>query len=176
MTDPIENFIYKIADYLVPIAYSTGHTPNIITTYALLLRLLALIYIYYNNYLLFVIFWIVGQVMDCLDGQLARKYNMTSNLGSIYDHISDFICNITLVVIVFSKLNNLHLRIAFFCFVIIIFSLSSVYNACLREQRGDNDKFSRFLRLCWFDPGLFGCGFANLMIIILTITILVINK
>ena len=40
---------------------------------------------------------ILRQFFDCLDGTMARKYDMSTEFGDIYDHISDLMYAIALI-------------------------------------------------------------------------------
>ncbi len=44
-----------------------------------------------KNYYLAAFFLIISYFFDCLDGHLARSYNMVTVFGDYYDHISDIL-------------------------------------------------------------------------------------
>ena len=170
--DPIDKLMYRISETIAPLFYKTKHTPNLITTYSFIVRLVALFYLFKNQLTIFALLWAIGYMLDCLDGHFARKYNMSSDFGSIYDHVSDFICNTVLIIIVTLKLRTINQKIFFLVLVFVVFLISSIYNACLREQRGDTDVFSNILKVCYFDNKYIGCGIANLTILILVVIFL----
>lgn len=46
-----------------------------------------LIYIYVEKYKIGTILYYIGYFFDCMDGNYARTYKMTSDFGDKYDHI-----------------------------------------------------------------------------------------
>lgn len=81
----------------------TGHTPNIITTYAVVFKLFMCLSLWYGHIASFLWTSILAYVFDCMDGQYARRYRMTSVVGDPagnptthyrpavdwYDHVTD---------------------------------------------------------------------------------------
>lgn len=61
---------------------------------------------------------IVAAVTDLLDGKIARKYNMVSNLGKILDPIADKLSQIAIVIILIVKFWDGYLRYILFLFII----------------------------------------------------------
>ena len=59
--------------------------PNIVTSIRLIMAVLAPITLLYNEYLLSLIFYLVGGISDALDGFLARKLNAYSEFGKKLD-------------------------------------------------------------------------------------------
>jgi phosphatidylglycerophosphate synthase len=147
-----------------------------ITTYSLILGLVSAYYYYHNEIYLFVLCFALSYFFDCLDGYIARKYNMKSEFGSYYDSISDISVNVLLIYIVYikykTKINN---------WILIIF-LTSVFllNLELSCQNKINDQynyicpdsivslknkgFMKYLR--WFSPATFNIIFIGLLVYI----------
>lgn len=71
--------------------------PNIVTSIRLIMAVLAPITLLYNEYLLSLIFYLVGGISDALDGFLARKLNAYSEFGKKLDGLSDKIFALSLV-------------------------------------------------------------------------------
>lgn len=179
---PIDTFLYKICENISEFFYKTGHTPNTITTYSFILGLASAYFYYHNHLFLFAICFIVSYLFDCLDGYMARKYNMKSDFGEYYDSISDGTVIVLLLYIVYikhyHKLNSLLLFI-FATFVILLnLELScqekiinnenpTVFKKTLRELcpetivSKDNSYFS-YLR--WFSPATFNLVFMLILI------------
>ena len=91
MEGPIDIFCLNIAEKLAPFFYKLGHTPNMVTTYSLLSALASLYLLYNGNVFGFVGFSSASYIFDCVDGYMARKYNMITEFGDMYDHFTDFI-------------------------------------------------------------------------------------
>lgn len=88
---PIDSFIFKIVDKHLHIFYELGMTPNTLTSISILFGLLAAYQIIQNRLWLAGIFWIIAYYFDCADGKFARKYNMVSKFGDLYDHLGDLL-------------------------------------------------------------------------------------
>lgn len=72
--------------------------PNIVTSIRLIMAILAPISLLYNQYLLSLIFYLIGGISDALDGFLARKLNAYSDFGKKLDGLSDKLFALSLVV------------------------------------------------------------------------------
>ena len=106
LDNPIDTLIYNIIDTQLDFYYKLGFTPNMITTISLVAGLFGVYQVYNNSYYTAGILWMIAYYYDCMDGKLARKYNMTSQFGDYYDHISDIIKFSLLYIILFIKLQN----------------------------------------------------------------------
>lgn len=69
-------------------------------------------------YIVAFITMIIAAVTDLLDGKIARKYNMVSNLGKILDPIADKLSQIAIVVILIVKFWDGYLKYILFLFII----------------------------------------------------------
>lgn len=101
--NPIDNIIVDMGDRLMPYLKSSGHTPNMLTTYSLILGLAAVYFLYKNDIFKFGVCFILAYVCDCWDGYMARKYNMVSEFGDLYDHISDVAVGLSLAYVAYTK-------------------------------------------------------------------------
>jgi phosphatidylglycerophosphate synthase len=86
---PIDTFIFKIVDKHLNIFYKLGMTPNTLTTISIIFGFLTAYQILKGRLLLASIFWLIGYYFDCADGKFARRYNMVSKFGDLYDHLGD---------------------------------------------------------------------------------------
>jgi cardiolipin synthase (CMP-forming) len=65
------------------------HIPNILSLYRLLSAPFILLLIYLGYEKTFVTLFIINQVSDILDGYIARKYKLESEIGSLLDSYAD---------------------------------------------------------------------------------------
>ena len=105
--NPIDNVLIDISDYLCPFFKSLNFTPNGITTLSLIFGLLSVYFLYKGKLYLFALTYFVSYYFDVLDGHYARKYNMTSDIGCLYDHIKDVsVILLIMVVLCYNNWNN----------------------------------------------------------------------
>ena len=101
---PIDYLFYlPFADLLLYPLRTIGFTPNIITVLSFITSLLGSYHILLNNRILSVILLNISYIFDCLDGKMARKYNMGSDFGMQLDLVSDNIGMIVLMICFFTK-------------------------------------------------------------------------
>lgn len=89
--EPIDIILYQWSDYLVPILKDYKITPNMITSFGLLLGIISAILFYHDHYIKSVIIFGISVFLDSCDGHMARKYNMGTEFGKYFDVVSDFI-------------------------------------------------------------------------------------
>lgn len=71
-----------------------------------------------GSYIPAFILMIVAALTDLLDGKIARKYNMVSNLGKILDPIADKLSQIAIVIILIVKFWDGYLKYILFLFIV----------------------------------------------------------
>jgi phosphatidylglycerophosphate synthase len=84
-------YICKSIDSHLHIYNKLGLTPNMVTTLSLITGIISAYMIHIKKYKLAGILFFIAYYFDCVDGKLARTYNMTSKFGDYYDHFSDII-------------------------------------------------------------------------------------
>ena len=84
-----DNMIYKFIDTHLHKYYELGITPNMVTTMSLATGCFAAYLITKNKFTEAGLLSIISYYLDCVDGKLARKYNMVTVFGDYYDHFSD---------------------------------------------------------------------------------------
>ena len=142
--NPIDNIIYIIVEILDPIFYRLNFTPNIITTLSLITGLLSGYYFYKDN-ILCIPLYILSYILDCSDGYFARKYNMTSQFGDFFDHISDAIKSIVIFYIIYIKAKPEFKNKIFL--LILLFTILSLYHISLQELVYNKPEDSKSLNL-----------------------------
>ena len=163
---PIDNVILDIVEYINIYFYNVGFTPNGITTLSAIFGILASIHIFYNYYVLASLFYFTGYFFDCMDGNFARMYDMTSKFGDIYDHVKDITVSFSLMGVLlykhgFTPLVNVLLAIFSF-----IFGMNNLY--LNRQEEYFQGELSEFLKLFTLKSRYslkflryFGCGTVN---------------
>ena len=172
--NPIDNVIYDIVQVLDPIFYKLNFTPNIITTLSLITGLLSGYYLYKNNVICIPLF-IISYILDCSDGYFARKYNMTSKFGDLYDHTSDTIKTCIIIYLIYTrtkkKYKNKLILLILSIFILMYYHLSLqelIYNK--QDDSSSLNLLNNYFKLnkdniYW--SRYFGCGTFILIIIIL---------
>lgn len=114
MPEPDEGIDYYIYKHIVnPIATKTCFlSPNFVTTLGILLTLVLSHNIVYSGCKYRAIFLaLLIQLLDCLDGAIARKCNKKTELGALYDIAADTIKNIMIFtsVILYNLRNKINI-------------------------------------------------------------------
>jgi phosphatidylglycerophosphate synthase len=86
---PIDWLLYRSIDHHLSVYKDLGLTPNMVTVMSILAGVGGA-YIYTKKrYSFAALLWVVAYYFDCVDGKLARRYNMTSKFGDLLDHAGD---------------------------------------------------------------------------------------
>ena len=116
--------------------------PNDITTLSLIFGILSIIFLYKGKTIISISCYFISYIFDVLDGYYARKYNMCTKFGDLYDHIKDWTVNITYGYILFIRNKN-KLTTSQWIFVLIcIFLLigcQSIYFGAQERYYGKKD-------------------------------------
>ena len=87
---------FPLANKLITPMKEIGLTPNMVTFLSTCCTLLAVYFIYKDNLPYAATAYLIGYLLDCVDGKMARKYNMTSKYGMALDLVSDNVTNLAL--------------------------------------------------------------------------------
>lgn len=79
--------------------------PNIITISGLIIVLFSLYKYYITNNYIYIIIAFIGFSCDFWDGYIARKYNMSSNIGNTLDKMVDKINQIGILLLLIIRFN-----------------------------------------------------------------------
>ena len=146
-------YVYNFTDVFIIFLHKIPYmSPNVITT----ARNLLLIHLYYkivykndfNNAGVYV--FLIG-LLDCVDGEYARKYKMASKFGDKYDHISDAVTTIVLFYLLFkysgTKFNLIVAALFLFTNTQHIMC-SEIYRKKHLNINTSRDSISMFNKLC----------------------------
>lgn len=181
--NPFDNMIYVFVEEISPHLYQAKLTPNMITTFGNILSIIGLLNLWNHKYFEASIYFGVSYVLDCIDGYMARKYNMVSKFGDYYDHISDaskFLLFIISLILLKPKTFLKVLPIVVFFFIGLNLqlyyqeyyynkkeaspSLNLISTLVPKFIKPNNKKQSKkFMRVARY----FGCGTFNLVIVLI---------
>tara|TARA_Y100000389_G_scaffold107615_1_gene104615 strand:- start:7 stop:588 length:582 start_codon:yes stop_codon:yes gene_type:complete len=136
--NPIDNYLYDVAEALHPYFYKLNFTPNGITTLSLITGIASIYYMYNKKFIQFAILYFISYFFDCADGSYARKYKMVSKFGDLYDHFKDWSVSLIGLWVLFSKYKlgkNLKLIIP----IAIMIPLLIVHIGCQEKMYGKNE-------------------------------------
>jgi phosphatidylglycerophosphate synthase len=145
---PLDNVLLDVVEYINPYFYQLGFTPNGITTLSAIFGIIASLNIIYNWYILASINYFIGYFFDCMDGNYARRYKLTSKFGDLYDHIKDIVVSFGLMGVLISK----HGFTPFTSSLsILFFALFGMNNLYLGEQEryfeGERSDFLKYFTM-----------------------------
>ena len=106
LDNPIDNVLYRIIDTQLQSYKDLNLTPNLLTTLSLISGLGSVYLLKRDKFIMSAILWFISYYFDCTDGKMARKFNMTSKFGDVYDHASDTLKHILLFYILYCKLKD----------------------------------------------------------------------
>ena len=88
-----------------------GFTPNMITTLGNVCTLIFIYFFIQKRFYLSALFFFLSYMFDCLDGYLARSYNMTTEFGDLYDHTSDLLKTLSYIYLLFTTNRQMFFKI-----------------------------------------------------------------
>jgi phosphatidylglycerophosphate synthase len=94
------NIFYPIAEKLVDPLYCMGLTPNVVTIISTCFTFLSTYFLKENRNFMAMGSYLLGYTLDCVDGKMARKYSLTSDIGMALDMVSDNISNIYTIIFI----------------------------------------------------------------------------
>lgn len=96
--NPWDNIMIGLAESLSPLFYSIGFNPNMITTLSNISCIITILLLLNAKWYWAAFFLLLSYLFDCLDGHFARKYNMVTVFGDYYDHISDILKIVSILI------------------------------------------------------------------------------
>ena len=123
-----DNYLYfPIASKLVDPLYNLGFTPNMVTLISTLLTISTIYFIHISDFTTAAIIYSIGYLFDSVDGRIARKYNMGSQMGMVYDLVSDNITNLLILFyfLIYYQLNSATILMMFVFFILSVLLLIS---------------------------------------------------
>ena len=181
--NPIDNILIDFAHFLNPYAKKLGATPNIITSISLLVSLVGIHYILKFDYKTGAILYFLGYFFDCMDGNFARTYNMSTVFGDWYDHISDFIKSILFFYAIYNLPLLLSSKFLLMGISGILFLISLIHLGCQQKHDDSSNKtvLDYLINFCVNKKHIhiskyFGCGTLFLITMVITFFLQEINQ
>ena len=95
--------------------------PNLLTVFRLLLIPVMLYYLFTDNLKIALVIYVLASTTDVVDGFIARKFDMITDLGKILDPLADKLLQFAaLIGLWYSKIIPVWILIVFFCKEIIM--------------------------------------------------------
>lgn len=132
--NPVDNLFIKISEVISGPLVKIGVTPNMITTLSFICGLISVYLLYKDHYLWSGSLFVLGYFFDCMDGYIARKYNMISKFGDLYDHYTDIIVNISLLIVFMCKKMDTKLKVILFILIFIFIFCSLTHLGCQEKH------------------------------------------
>lgn len=180
--NPIDNIIIDTTKILNPVFFKLKLTPNNLTTISLIIGLLSPLLIYNQYYISGGILFFISYMFDCYDGNYARTYNMASDFGDLYDHISDIIKFAAFIYVflitkhVSIKKKKIILLIIFVFGFLMLWHLGCQEKNYKLKKNSNKSVLNKFEILCYNKDHIkyskyFGCGTFALIISLYIISI-----
>ena len=136
LDNPLDTLYYRVCEYTSEFFHKHGFTPNMITTIGNVFRIMTLYLMYKRRFRLAAVVWLFAYYFDCLDGYVARKYKMASKWGSMYDHVSDEIFSVLIIVAIWRINPKLFV---WFLAIIILYYIPFLYFYSLQQSYYQDD-------------------------------------
>ena len=136
----VESQFYKLADILNPYFYKLGFTPNMLTGLSFLFMILSMLMFYKDYRMLAVVFYIINYYFDCADGNMARKYNIVTNLGDFLDHFTDVVGIILLLLVLYLKNKKTCVKLIPLGIILLLILLNDLGCQEIEKQKNNNFK------------------------------------
>ncbi len=144
-----QNFAYSVLDPLIKFLIKVGVTPNMITSFGLVLNILATVILIYgaekgirDNHIY--VFWagfiiLLAGLMDMVDGRMARIGNLASDYGALFDSVLDRYSELIMFLgICYYLVENDYFLSSLFAFLAMVGSIMVSYTRARAEGLGVN--------------------------------------
>ena len=155
-----DRMFIDISYILGPMFKENKYNPNMITTLSAIFGIMAIYCIEINLFKIGGIFHLLTYLFDCIDGTYARRYNMETKLGDYYDHITDLLYAIGLILVLTRKIKYRGKKLLIVISIGIILVLTTgIFHGCteiyLKKNRPEilqSDTLGIFSKTCYDEP------------------------
>lgn len=100
LESPIDVMLRPPATYVADFLFGLGITPNVVTIFRLILCGIALSFLWSGRTIMWAGLFLINYFFDVVDGIMARRYDMVTELGDKMDHYGDItIATLTLIIL-----------------------------------------------------------------------------
>ena len=155
----------------------------LIVTLSLLFGLITIYLIYQKQFIGAGLSYMVSFFFDIMDGDYARRYNMTSKFGDYYDHIKDIVVGFGVLFALYQNNKfSKNVTIVIVILTLTLLSLMLIQVGCQEKYKSqikssnNHDSLRFLIKLCvmdpekWLENNIFGSGFFNLYLSLLIIS------
>ena len=132
--NPVDDLLIKIAEKVSPPLVKIGVTPNFITTLSFISGLLSVYFLWKDQYLASGLLFLLGYFFDCMDGHIARKFNMITKFGDLYDHFTDIAISILLFIVFLRKKTTVTFKVVVLAMIVLFVFLAMVHLGCQEKH------------------------------------------
>ena len=127
-----------------------------VTTFSFFFGLLAAQQILKGHFNRSVVLLFVSYYLDCVDGKLARQYNMVTPFGDLYDHVGDLLKIIAILAALFASntkktTNKQWLYITFFAVLTFIQCIHLGYQETIYNKQEESSFLNIWRKMVAFD-------------------------
>ena len=153
--NPVDDLLICICEKINPHLVKIGVTPNMITTLSFGAGLLSVYFLYKSNYVASAISFLLGYFFDCMDGNMAREFNMITKFGDLYDHVTDIGVSIALFIVFMIKDIPLKLKLFTLIIILVFLFLGCMHLGCqekyyemINQKASQDGVLSTFRGMC----------------------------
>jgi len=144
----IDDILINVGDKCMTTYKSLSMTPNDITTLSVIMCIISAIFIFRKQFIYGAIFFYLGYFFDCCDGHYARKYNLVSKFGDMYDHYGDLFKFLLIMFALYKVNSKTFLKVI--PFILILLLLSGVHLGCqeIFYEKNESDTLNFTKNMC----------------------------
>lgn len=134
----IDQFIVKyIAFNILPSLKKANITPNMVTTFSLIISCISIWNIHKDKYIIGSLLFLIRYILDCIDGPLARYTKTVTKFGDVYDHVVDLGTVIAFFIVAFTKKYSKK----FYIGCIILFITTFIHHSIIAQRNTHQSDF-----------------------------------
>lgn len=177
MENPFDNILIDISAAVNPALRRLGVTPNMLTFVSFAFGLACAYFVYQSHFITALVCLLISYLFDCMDGNMARMFNMVTKFGDYLDHITDLIEIIcVLVAIIMNKSLSVRMKATFIGVVWIFFALCCFHMSCQENiyDRNESPTLSSLGNMCKEKDYIFWSRYIGSGTLILVICVMLI--